>query len=162
MSKNRGFTLIETLIYSALVTGLVTVAILATYQMIDARQRGKNLAELADSHRLLEQKIYWALQSVSALNSPGVGATTTSLSVDKIGYGNNPVVLDLDGGAARIKLGIGAAVPITNYHHVEVQDLFFHHYDFSGQPGIQVSATLFNAFTSTTVAIDTTIILELP
>lgn len=157
---NKGFTLIETLIYAVLLTAITAVAILATYQIIEAQGRGKDLEELADSQRLLEQKIYWALQSNSAINSPGSGATSTILSVNKLNYSNNPVVIDSDSGVARIRRGAGSAYPITNDARVEVSDLNFHQHNFSGQPAIKVSGTLINIAASTSIEIDTLIFLK--
>ena len=158
--RNSGFTLIETLIYATLVTVVTTFSILAVYQLIDTSDRGKNLEQLTENQRFLEQKIYWTLQSVSSINAPASGATTTSLSVNKIGFAENPVVIDVDSQTARIKRGTSPAILITNDSYVAVQDLSFHQFNFSGKPAIKVSGTLFNAFTSTTVAIDTTILVK--
>lgn len=158
--RNKGFTLIETLIYSALVTLITTFSVLAVYQLIDTGTRGKNLEQLNENQRFLEQKIYWTLQSVSAINSPASGATSTVLSVNKIGFADNPVVIDVVSDAARIKRGVEAASLITADSYVAVQDLVFHQFSFSGKPAIRVTGTIFNGFTSTTLAIDTTILIK--
>ncbi len=157
--KNDGFTLIETLIYSAITTGLITVAILTVYQFIDGAARLKYHKELAENQKLLEQKIYWALQSVSAVNSPGVGATTTSLSVNKIGFAANPVVIDLDSGIVRLKRGAGAATQITN-DYSEIANLTFHQHNFDGRPAVKIDATLVNRQASTSIDIATTILIR--
>lgn len=157
--NTSGFTLIETLIYAALTATIVTLAIFATFQMINAASRVRNQKEVVDNQKLLIQKIYWTLQSVSAINSPGSGATSTTLSVDKLGYGSNPVVINTASGAAWLKRGAGVAQPITDVSYVQTQNLNFHQFDFSGHPAIQVSGSLFNSYTSTTVAIGTTTIL---
>ncbi len=157
--KERGFTLIETLIYSALTTLIVTFAILTTYSMIDSADRVRNQKELVDNQKLLTQKIYYTLQSVSAINSPGIGATSTTLSVDKVGYGSNPVVVNTASSVAWLKRGASAAQPITDTFYAQVQSLSFHQYDFSGHPAIQVTGSLFNPYTSTTVAVGTTTII---
>lgn len=158
--RNNGFTLIETLIYSALVTMITAFSILSVYQLIDTSDRGKNLEQLNENQRFLEQKIYWTLQSVSVINSPASGATSTSLSVDKVGFAENPVVIDVISDTARIKRGVAAANLITNDSYVAVQDLAFHQFSFSGKPAIKITGTLFNSFTSTTLAIDTTILTK--
>lgn len=158
--KNSGFTLIETLIYSALVTMITAFSILAVYQLIDTSIRGKNLEQLNENQRFLEQKIYWTLQSVSAINSPAIGATSTSLSVNKIGFADNPVVIDVVSDTARIKRGAEAASLITNDSYVALQDLAFHQFSFSGKPAIRITGALFNGFTSTTLSIDTTILIK--
>ncbi len=157
---SSGFTLIETLIYSALITLITTFSILAVYQLIDASDRGENLEQLNENQRFLEQKIYWTLQSVSSINSPAIGATSTTLSVDKIGFAENPVVIDTLSDTARIKRGVEAANLITNDSYVAVRDLAFHQFNFSGKPAIKITGTLFNSFTSTTLSINTTILVK--
>lgn len=160
INKRSGFTLIETLLYAVLVTVIITFSILSVYQLIDSRSRNKHRKELVENQRLLEQKIYWALQNNSAINSPSSAATTTSLSVNKIGFANNPVVIDVNSGVARLKLGSAAAQPITNGSYGAVQNLSFNQFNLSGQPAIRVSGNLFDSFTSTTVALDTTITVK--
>lgn len=159
--KNNGFTLIEILIYAGLTTAILSFAILTVYSLIDTVDRGKNLQELAENQKLLEQKIYWVLQNVSAINSPDAGATTTVLSVNKLNYGQNPVVVDSISETARITIGVGAALPITNDAYVAVRDLLFHQLELSGRSAIKVSGELFNAFASTSLSIDLLIFSEL-
>ncbi len=155
-----GFTLIETLIYAALTTAIITFAILATYSMIASADRGRHLRELAENQKFLTQKIYWALQSNSAINNPQPGATTTILSVDKIGYAGNPVVVDLLGSTtARIKIGAAAAQPIT-VDTIEVRDLSFRQLDLSWQKAIQIMATIFDYVASSSLDIDTIVIVK--
>lgn len=158
--NKSGFTLIEILIYAAITTVIITFSILTVYQFLEAGDRLRHQRELVESQQLLEQKISWALQSVSVINSPLAGATSTILSVDKIGFSENPVVIDVDGGAARLKRGSAPALQITNDAYSEVQNLSFRQFDFSGHPAIRISADLYNAFTSTTVNIDRTIIIR--
>ncbi len=157
--NHRGFTLIETLIYAALTTVMLSFAIIITYQLIDNAGRGRNQRELVENQKVLEQKIYWVLQGVSAINSPGAGATTTSLSVNKLNYGSNPVVIDTAGGVARLQKGAGAAIPVTNTSS-DITSLTFHQYVWDGRPAIRIQATLVNHLASTSVALDTTILTK--
>ncbi len=156
---DQGFTLIETLIYSALTTLIAAFAIIIAYQLIDSSDRLRSQREMAENKKFLEQKIYWALQNISTINSPTSGATSTSLSVTKLNYASNPVVIDGSQSVVKIQKGGGVAVPITN-EYVAAQDLNFHQFDFSGRPAIRVSGNLFNNFTSTTVDINFTILTK--
>lgn len=157
--RNKGFTLIEILVYAAITTVILTFGVLTLYQFVGSADRLRNLKEIAENKAFLEQKIIWTLQGVSAINSPSAGATTTSLSVTKINFSDNPVVIDLSDGVARLKRGSNAVNPITN-EYVEVKDLTFHNYDLSGRPAIKVNATLFNNYTSTTIDVATTILTK--
>ena len=87
------------------------------------------------------------------------GATTTSLSVNKLNFADNPVIIDIDNGVARLKRGSNPAIPITN-EYVVVQNLEFHNYDFSGRPAIQISGTLYNTLISTTIDLNTAILTK--
>lgn len=154
---DQGFTLIETIIYAGLTTLIASFAIVISYQLIDSSDRLRHQREMAENKKFLEQKIAWALQSASAINSPASGATSTSLSVTKLNYVSNPVVIDGSQSVVKLQKGGGSFIPITN-EYVAVQDLNFHQFDFSGRPAIRVSGNLFDSFTSTTVDIDFTIL----
>ncbi|MDO8466752.1 MAG: hypothetical protein Q7S83_01275 [bacterium] len=155
----QAFTLIEILIYAAIVTGMITFSIFASYQLIDSADTIRHHKEVAENKKFFEQKIYWVLQNLSAINSPSTGATTTSLSVNKLSYVNNPVIVAVNNGVVTLKLGSNAANPITN-EYVVVQNLEFHNYDFSGRPAIQISGTMYNAFASTSIDLNTVILTK--
>lgn len=158
-NRLTGFTLIETLIYSALVLIIISFSIFATYQIIESGDRGKNLRELAENQKFLEQKIFWALQSVSVINEPLNGATSTVLSVNKIGFAENPIVIDSADNAARLKRGSSPIQMITD-DFVAVQNLTFHQYDFSGRPAIKIEGVLFNNLTLATASVNAIIIVQ--
>lgn len=150
MKKEQGLTLIETLIYSGIVSGFVVLALVITYQMIDFRDDLNNARELYENQRFLSQKIDWVLSSVSAINSPAIGATSASVSVNKISYGSNPLVLDLSAGAARLSIAGAAAIALTN-GYVTVSGLTFENLSLSGHSFIRAKATLANGLSSTTI-----------
>ena len=62
-SQKRGFTLIETLVYVAIVAGFITVSLSAVYQMIDFGGRVRNQREINENQRFLIQKLDWILNS---------------------------------------------------------------------------------------------------
>ena len=157
--NKRGFTLIETLIYSALTAFILTFAILTAYQFIQNSDRLRYQRELSENKKFFEQKVHWTLQNISAINSPTVNATSTSLSINKLSYANNPVVIDTIDWIARIKKGSGSAIPITS-DYVTVQNLLFHQFSFSGRPAIKVSGTLYNSYSSTTVDLDFVVLTQ--
>jgi len=150
MRKISAFTLIETLIYSAIVSGFVVLALVITYQMIDFRDDLDAGRELYENQRFLSQKINWVLSNVSVINSPAAGATGASVSVSKINHGSNPLVIDSLSGVARLTIGGGAATALTN-DYVTVSDLSFENLSFSGHSYIRAKATLSNSRSSTTI-----------
>src|SRR3989344_1222509 len=103
--KGAGFTLIETLIYAGIISGFITISLLMVYNIIDfsaslAEQRG-----LIEGQRFLDQKLHWVLSNVSAVNSPVASSSSATLSINKIGFAQNPVVVDSLNGAVRVSYG---------------------------------------------------------
>lgn len=147
---NKGLTLIEILIYSAIVSGFVVFALVITYQMVDFRDDLDDARELYENQRFLTQKINWVLSGVSSINSPATGATGNSISVNKISYGQNPLVIDSSNGAARLSLAGATAKNLTN-NFVTVSDLSFENISLSGKNFVRAKATLSNSRSSTTI-----------
>ncbi|MEK9186129.1 MAG: prepilin-type N-terminal cleavage/methylation domain-containing protein, partial [Patescibacteria group bacterium] len=96
----KGFTLVEVLIYAGIVTMIITFALLGTYQIIDYQDRLEDQLEVTENSKFLIQKIAWVLQNNSAINSPVLGSSGLSLSVNKLNYGSNPLVITLSNGRA--------------------------------------------------------------
>ncbi len=149
MMKNNGFTLIETLIYSGIVSGFITISLFLVLQMIEFRSSLENQRELNENQRFLIQKLNWALRG-SAINSPAAGASAGSISVNKIGYASNPIVIDSLNGAVRLASGGGTALPITNAF-ASTTNLVFQNLNLSGKTVIRVTANLAGQSSSTTI-----------
>ena len=157
MKKPNGFTLIEVLIYSAIVAGFITFAVLAAYQIIDFSGRLENQRELSENERFLAQKLSWVLSGVDTINAPVAGASGATLSVNKLNFSQNPLVIDLANGVVRLTGGSGPAVPLTN-SFASSSNLIFRRLDFSGQEAIRVTVNLENKTASS--SLDYTIIVK--
>ncbi|MBI2592680.1 MAG: type II secretion system protein [Candidatus Colwellbacteria bacterium] len=154
MRSSSGFTLIEILIYIGLITVITGSFIASAYQIIDSRGRVQNQLELTENKKFLVEKLKWILASNQTINLPGQGASGASLSVNKLNYGSNPLVVDLVSNQIRLALGGGEPVPLTN-SQVTVSSLTFTHQDLSGRSVIRVQATMQNTVGS--ISVDTTI-----
>lgn len=152
----RGFTLIEIIIYSAIVTAILSFALLSLYQIISFDERGVAQQELIENKKFLLEKIYWVLQSVEAINSPAVGGSGGTLSVNKLNYGFNPLIVSLNNGVTQLVSG-ATATPLTN-SRVTIDSLNFEHLTFSGGAAIKINALLSNSVGST--SLETTIIVK--
>ncbi len=157
MKNNQGFTLIETLIYSAIVTGFLTFALTISYQIINSSDRSTDLVELNENQQFVTEKIGWALSNISAINTPSSGNSASSLSVNRLNYGGNPIVISLSGGTVMFSTSSLSAVPLTN-SHVTVSNLTFRNFNFDGKTGIKFSAIFQNNTSST--SLDTTFIVK--
>src|SRR3989344_822671 len=87
-----GVTLIEVLIYVALLSFIMSGALASVYQIMsgDTQLASKNTAE--GEAAFIVAKMEWALDDVSAINFPLPNNSGATLSVDKEGYGLNPIV----------------------------------------------------------------------
>ncbi len=148
--KNSGFTLIETLMYSAIVTGFLTFALTISYQLIDSSDRSTDLVELNENQQFVTEKIGWALSNVSAINTPASGVTSATLSVNRLSYSGNPIVISLSGGIVYISTSSLPAVPLTN-SRVTISGLIFKNLNFEGKTGVQFSANFSNNTSSTSL-----------
>lgn len=154
MNRRDGLTLIDVVIYSALTALLVAAFIPSAYQVLDSRIRVQRQIELTENKKFLLEKVRWVLQSNQAINSPAKGASGSSLSVNKLNFGSNPLVIDSLNNKARISSAGGAAVDITN-SWADVVNLILTHQDLSGRSVIRVQATIQNSLGS--LSVDTTI-----
>src|SRR3989344_4238389 len=126
----QGFTLIEILLYAAIfvivVGGMVTYA----FAMLSSSQRADTQLEVADNARFMVQKLQRVLQGASSINTPIVGSSGASLSINTATASWNPFVIDVVSGSLRFKKGSAPAVPITN-SMVNVSSISFKNYSFS-------------------------------
>lgn len=121
---NRGFTLIETLIYIALFALIMGSGVAASFYVIDSSEKEKaGINAIAEAQFLL-RKIDWALTGADAINFPLSGTSGPSLSVNKNGFFSNPIVIDLAGGRARIATGGGSPAELTG-DRVIITNLLF-------------------------------------
>ncbi|OGE82841.1 MAG: hypothetical protein A2846_04340 [Candidatus Doudnabacteria bacterium RIFCSPHIGHO2_01_FULL_49_9] len=132
MKEQNGFTLIETLVYIVLLAIVMGGILMVTYQLVEGTDR--TLAKVIEEEEanFILRKIDWALSNVDDINLPVSGSGAT-LSVDKIGYGSNPIAFDLSGGAFRVSKGGGAPVDLTT-SNVAVSSLSFQRVTVPGQP----------------------------
>ncbi len=122
----KGFTLIEVLIYIALISIIIGGSLTVVYQILETNSSVYNKIIIEQEANFLLQKIRWAMTGVSAINSPAVGATSSALSVDKTNFSENPVIVDLSSSTARMKRGSGQPAVLNN-QNVAVENLVFQH-----------------------------------
>ena len=106
----RGFTLIETLIYLALLGVLTTGAIAALYSVQDAVAGGQTAAGVEDEGGFVLAKIRWAIASADALSVSDTGEMLTVRRSDA----PTKLVFFLQGGTVYITEEDGADLPLTS------------------------------------------------
>jgi type II secretory pathway pseudopilin PulG len=156
-SKETGFTLIETIIYSAIVSMAIAATLFIVYQIIDSRYKILARVEVEEEAQFLMGKVKWVLSSIDKINTPSLGATSSVLSVDKLNFLSNPVILSASGTDVFISYGANASSAI-NSESVLVKNLVFKNIGLPDNPAVELSfflehkprgqLTIYNATTS--------------
>lgn len=149
----HGFTLIEILIYCALIALLLTATLGIAYEFLQSSAATKSRVILAEQQQFLRQKIEWVVRGSSAINAPSVGSSASTLSVNKTNSAENPFVIDTVSGVVRLQTASQVALPITD-PAVTVSGLTFTTYAFSAttKNTVRVRATLTTTQTSSPVS----------
>ncbi len=110
----RGFTLIETIVYIAILTFLIASGFMAAFYIIDSSGKNKTDVNVQAEGNFIVRKIDWALTGASSVS---VGATTLSITKDtSAGFpaSQNPIVFSLNGSNLQLARGAGAAATVNS------------------------------------------------
>lgn len=142
MKKNNGFTLIELLLYISIAAIIVfTTASLLRFTL-ESRVKNQTIAEVEQQGTQVMQLITQTIRNGTAINSPTIGNSASSLSLTVVDGVSSPTVFDLSAGVVRITEGAGAATNLTS-SKVTVSNLNFQNLSRTGTPNtIRVSFTI--------------------
>ncbi|MBI4117663.1 MAG: hypothetical protein HY453_01110 [Parcubacteria group bacterium] len=132
--KQSGFTLIELIIYTLLVSGIMVTLTNLALDIVSASQKARAKQEVQQNARLLMNRILYEIRTANDLNTgsstfdthPGV------LSLAKDSGSLDPTVFDVSAGVSRITQGVGSAVELTS-DKVTVTNLVFKNKSISGR-----------------------------
>jgi len=116
IKMSRGFTLIETVVYIALLGMIMTSVLLSVYSLIESTQKDSGKAGAQVEGVFVTRKIGWALADMSAAPTVGGSGCTQTVSITKGGYTNNPIEFRRNTTSNTIEMsegGVGVYVPIT-------------------------------------------------
>lgn len=139
-----GLTLLETVVYVALVSMIVLVFVSFALDVVGTAQKARVQQEVQQNARFAIERINHEVRSASNLN---VGSSTfdshpgvLSLATDDVL--TNPIVFDVSGGVLRISEAGGAAQDLTS-DKMTVSNLVFKNLSASGKTtNIKVGLTL--------------------
>lgn len=112
-SKLKGFTLIEMILYIAIVSILLTGLVYFTWDLIYGRVKSYTEQEVNQNIRFASSRIVYELKSAQAINTPSTG-TSNTLSLSMSDSARNPTVFDIVGGRLRIGYGNTGNCPVSN------------------------------------------------
>lgn len=99
-NKNqKGFTLLELLLYMTFFTFLIVTVMSVMYQNIEGANRINEHIQIQQEGNFLLRKISWALTGVNTVSvSPAI------LTINKFAYVNNPIVFNFNGITNKITI----------------------------------------------------------
>ncbi|MEN9614111.1 MAG: hypothetical protein RLZZ347_418 [Candidatus Parcubacteria bacterium] len=141
--RNKGFTLVEVVIYIALFGILMVGAVVATYQLLQGGAHNETALAVQEEGMFLVRKINWALTSVSSVS---VSPDGTILTISKIPSADflstdNPLLIYASGGTLSLKRG-SADATILNSAAFPVDTFTAQSSVSSGQTNIAISMSI--------------------
>lgn len=148
ISRQSGYTLIELLLYIAMV-GVLLAAITAFFGITtDARIKNQSMMEVNEQGAFALDIITQTVRNGTSISSPTAGANGAQLTLVVPTSSLSPTVFDVASGVLRIKEGNGSVVALTN-SKVQATSLTVTNLTRSGTNGIvQISLTLSRINTS--------------
>lgn len=148
MRAPKGFTLLEFILYFALIAIVISSITLFAVDVIRTRAKTAVIAEVEQNMRFGLQRILRTVRQAERLN---VGASVLDdddgvLSMDMASASNTPTVFDLADGVLRMKEGTGPATALTS-NRVVVSSLRFSKDNLGGNTNA-VTAALTLSFVS--------------
>lgn len=142
---SAGFTLVEILLYTALISIMLFVISDFYFLIIKSRVKNQTIAEVEQQAAQVIQIITQTARNADNVTSPGAGGSAAFLTLDVADAAKDSTIFDLSGGAIRVKEKIGAPVILTN-SLVVASGLNFQNLSYAGTPGtIRVSFVLSRA-----------------
>jgi prepilin-type N-terminal cleavage/methylation domain-containing protein len=145
MGRQKGYTLIELLLYVSIIGILLTIIVFFFSTVVGARVKNQTILEVNDQGAAVMDYITQTIRNASSITTPAAGSSGSSLTLVVPTGSLSPTVFSLTGAApiaVQVKEGTGAQVPLTS-NRVQVSSLTFKNLSRASTPGIiQVSFTL--------------------
>lgn len=120
----RGFTLIETLLYTALVGIVLGTMVLAMTTLLTAHSKSQAALALEGNVRFALDQVVERIQNASDIVSPSGSGPATTITLNMPNPQRNPTTITITNGSILITEGGAVAVALTG-SHVEVTELTF-------------------------------------
>ena len=152
LSSRDGFTLIEVLIYMVLVGVTIGSSIAVVFNVIESSGSLSQTAAVEENANFVFKKVEWALFGAEEILTPGPGQTAASVSINKFGFGSNPITFTLEEEEITMQTSGAGALPL-NSELTPVGSLSFEHIAESGDKptGLRTTFTLDNKEYSTLI-----------
>jgi len=140
--NQRAFTLIELIIYIAIVMGVLLIAFNFSWEIIYGNVKSQAIREVQQNSRLAIEKIARAVLNASLVNNPAIGNSSNLLSLTMQDVGLDPTLFEVIVDKLSITQAGGGPYELTN-DRVQVTNLQFTNVSYLGTPGaIKVQMTI--------------------
>lgn len=136
-----GFTLVEFLIYSTIVTFVVGGLVLTGINVLQGRARVKTVEEVNHNGKMAMEKIASHVRKAEDINHPEAGNEADYLSLAMFEEEDSPTVFNVEEGALMIKRGVKDAKPITA-EAVKIESLKFTNVSYPDGGTVRVETTM--------------------
>ncbi len=155
----KGFTLIETLIYTALVGLILSSVVVTMNTVLQARNKNQASLMLEENMRYALRRIITRTEGANNITIPAAGGSGSTLTLATGSVSTNPTVFGFGAGTLSITEGAGASQSLTG-SHIEITAVTFTRLsDTPPAVRIQISGHLRNARASSdaTMTLDETV-----
>jgi type II secretory pathway pseudopilin PulG len=109
-----GYTLIELLLYIAMM-GILLSALVAFFGMVtDARVKNQSITEVNEQGAYALEHVAQTVRNATSISAPTIGTSTSQLTLVVPTAALSPTVFSVVGGVLQVKEGSAAAVPLTS------------------------------------------------
>lgn len=138
----QGYTLIELLLYVAIVGSLLTGVVAFFGVVVDARVKNQSVTEVNEQGSFALDYVAQTIRNASSITSPTIGTTASALTVVVPTASLSPTIFSLSSGVLQVKEGTAAAVNLTG-SKVQVTAFSVKNLSRASTPGlVQISLTL--------------------
>jgi len=142
LAAEKGYTLIELLLYMAIVGVLLTSVTTFFGMTADARFKNQTVAEVNDQGQAMMDYMTQTIRNATSITTPVAAASGASLTLVVPTGSLSPTVFSLSSSALQVKEGAAAAISLTN-NDVQVNSISFTNLTRSGTSGVvQISFVL--------------------
>lgn len=104
-----GFTLIEILLYTAIVSLVISSFVLYGWNVVQGGAKSSHMEEVNSSARYISQRFKYEIRNASGINSISSSQISLSESIPAI----NPTIINFSTGQLTIQQGVASAVAIN-------------------------------------------------
>lgn len=140
--NKKAFTLIEMILYVSLVSTMLFVIVSFLSLILQSRIKNQSIAEVDQQGIQVMQIVTQTIRNAIQINSPSLGASGSSLSINVVSAPNNPTIFDLSSGTIRITEGASSPVSLTS-NRITASNLTFQNLSPNSTGGsIRITFTL--------------------